>query len=469
MENTLNIFKRSALHWLCLFFFFIAVQSSCKKNKDQKPEYPAGSNENVNTWILDSLKRYYYWNESLPSNLDISAKPQDFFNSVRNAADRFSYIINPNDPSTYTPNNKNFGFDYSTIKEQTTGQVIGIIKLVLKDSPASRAGLKRGDYINKINGKQLTEANAQTLQNEILSSDHFTLMIAELNNNTWVDKKSVEISKGVILDQREISKVIESDGKKIGYLYLTDFSPGLANSLTAAFSGFKTSGISDLILDLRYNSGGQVAEAAGLCALIAQGVNYDKPFITYKGNKNGGVKTESLGSAATFDGTVNFNTLLQKNLGLSKVYILGTAATASASEVIINNLKPYMQVILIGETTRGKDEASFSISDARNPKQVQWEMHPIVYKLFNSSGIGGYSAGILPDVPVNELSSLPLRQFGEIEDPLLKAAISQVTGKAIAAVNNKLKQAKTKELAVAKVLLDTRIQAANSSIVITHH
>jgi len=449
-----------------LFIFICILYSACKKN-ETSPNYPAGSNEATNTWILDSLKRYYYWNETLPSNPNINISPKDFLSTVRNPSDRFSYIIITNDPSTGIPANKNFGFDYNTILEQNTNQVIGIIKLVLNDSPASRAGLKRGDYFNKINGQQITANNAQSLQQEILNNNGFSLGLVELNNNNWFDKHTVEVGKGVILDQKALSKIIEADGKKIGYLYLQDFNPGLASSILTNFSNFKSTGITELILDLRYNSGGQVAEAAGICAMIAPGISYDKPFIIYKGNKNGGQRTESIGAAATFDKTVNFNLLLQNNLSLSRIYILGTAATASASEVMINNLKPFMQVVLIGGQTRGKDEASFKIADTRIPKQVQWELHPIVYKLFNASGNGGYSQGILPDIPVNELASLPLLPFGEITDPLVKSAISKITGKTIAS-SARLKQSIPGNFTNGTILTDSRAQTTEQSIVTTH-
>uniref|UniRef100_UPI00373FC782 S41 family peptidase n=1 Tax=Pedobacter terrae TaxID=405671 RepID=UPI00373FC782 len=421
----------------------------------------------MNTWILDSLKRYYYWNEQLPSDPNISLSPKDFFNTVRNASDRFSYINIPNDATTITPNNRNFGFDYVTVSDQNSAKVIGIIKLVLKDSPASRAGLKRGDYISKINGKILTSTNAQALQDEILSGDHFSLGLAEQNNNVWTDTRTVELTKGIILDQKEISKVLESAGKKIGYLYFLDFNGGLASSLTPVFNNFKSEGITDLILDLRYNSGGQVAEAAAICAMVAQNITYDKAFITYKGNKNGGTRTESIGTAATFDRTVNFNVLLQQNLGLSKVYILSTASTASASEVMINNLKPFIQVIQIGEKTRGKDEASFRIFDARNPKQVNWEIHPIVYKLFNAQGSGNYSAGIPPDVAVNEINTLPLLPFGDQNDPLVKTAIARISGK-VTKTRIDLNTMLLGAFRPGNILMDSRAESAQQGMVITH-
>jgi len=456
--------KQFLRYWICFVIIF-SVHVACKKD-NTKTVYPVGTNENINTWILDSLKRYYYWSESLTSEPGIDKNPKDFFAAIRNPADRFSYIVLPDDASTKIPGNRDFGFDYTTVKYQNTNEVIGIIKLVLSDSPAFRAGLKRGDYISKINNKKLTE-NAEALQQEIFNNNHFLLGLAEFEGNTWVDTRSVEIIKGVTLDQSAISKIIESEGKKVGYLYFQDFNAGLASSLNNVFAGFKSAGITELILDLRYNSGGQVAEAAGLCAMIAAGVTYDKPFIIYKGNRNGGVRTESIGSAATFDGTVNFNALTQNNLGLNRVYVLCTGVTASASEVMINNLRPYMQVIAVGEKTRGKDEASFRIFDARIPKQVLWEMHPIVYKLFNSDGNGDYSAGINPDLQANELTVLPLLSFGETADPLVKMAMAHASGKTTISAKG-LKSTKIDELFSVEVLTDSRLKTAERSMVITH-
>lgn len=448
--------KNHFYKFTALILLLVIVQS-CKKNS-AKPDYPAGTNENINTWILDSLKRYYYWNESLPGRPDITADPKQFLSSVRNTADRFSYIILPSDPSTSTASTRSkYGFDYSTFSEQSGGNIIGVIKQVLSDSPAFRAGLKRGDYIYQINGKQLNSANAAALQQEVISANKVLL---------GMDAGAVEINAGATFEQPSISKILLTGNVKTGYLYINDFNTGLASSLDHIFSNFKNAGVTELILDLRYNSGGQVAEAAGLCTMIAPGVNYGTPFITYKGNKNGGVKSESLGTAATFDRSLNFNTLLQHNLGLSRIFILGTGTTASAAEVIINNLKPHMQVILVGEKTRGKDEASFTIADARNPKQVEWELHPIVYKLFNAAGNGDYSAGITPDITIDELSSLPLLALGDASDPLIQAAISRITG------NSSIASATAKRslnnLRAGKVLTDTRMLDAANSLVFTH-
>jgi len=447
----------SHLHKFTALILLLLILQSCKKNI-AKPDYPAGTNENINTWILDSLQRYYYWNESLPGKPDLTPDPKSFLNAIRNTADRFSYLILPSDPSTGTVSTRSkYGFDYTTFTEESSGNIIGVIKQVLNDSPASRAGLKRGDYIYQINGKQLNSADAAALQQEVISANKVLL---------GMDAGPVEINAGATFEQPSISKILQTGNVKTGYLYTNDFNTGLASSLNNTFSNFKNAGVTELILDLRYNSGGQVAEAAGLCTMIAPGITYGTPFITYKGNKNGGAKTESIGTASTFDRSLNFNSLLQRNLDLRRIFILTTGATASAAEIMINNLKPYMQVIVVGEKTRGKDEASFTIADMRNPKQVEWELHPIVYKLFNAAGSGNYSSGIAPDIAVNELSSLPLLALGDTGDPLVQAAINSITGSSnTASVNSKLR---TSNLKAGKVLTDTRTLDAANSLVFTH-
>ncbi|RYD88666.1 MAG: peptidase S41, partial [Sphingobacteriales bacterium] len=118
------------------------------------------------------------------------------------------------------------------------------------------------------------------------------------------------------------------------------------------------------------------------------------------------------------------------NLNLSRLYILTTAATASAAELMINNLRPYMSIIHIGETTRGKDEASITISDRRGTKRVDWVMYPIVYKLYNATGNGNYSTGIVPDRSMIESANLPLQSFGNAADPMINYAIGLINGNA---------------------------------------
>lgn len=462
---------------LCSCVVMLLLFYGCKKDK-VAAVYPEGSNEQINTWILDSLRKYYYWSDALPKTAVLAQAPPSFFNSIRNAADRFSWLYLPNDASTFAISSRAlYGFDYAVFEEPASRQVLCVIKSVLKGSPAERYGLKRGDYIRKINGLEFSKDRIESLEKDLIKGRSTQLTIAKFQDGAFYEDRELNMMAGLTpFAQPAIAQTLESGGKHIGYIYIDDFAAGTVNGLLPIFTQFKNTGLQDLIIDLRYNSGGEVSEAAALCAMIPTGITAQSPFIIYKGNKNGGIRNESISTAATYAQLIDFKGLLQRNLGLSRVFVLTTLGTASAAELVANNLKPYLQVKVIGEQTLGKDEASFLIDDQRKPKKVEWEMYPIIYKLFNASGQGGYQQGIPPDIRVNELNQLPLLPFGDVNDPLLKAALNQIgvlKSSASASVSNASKialsgTAMVKEQGNVRVLSDSQQQKAANSIVFTH-
>lgn len=125
--------------------------------------------------------------------------------------------------------------------------------------------------------------------------------------------------------------------------------------------------------------------------------------------------------------------------------------TASAAELLINSLRPYLTVIQSGQQTLGKDMASFVIKDYRNPQLVpKWEIYPMIFKLYNAAGKGDYSNGLIPDQTADELSALPLKPFGDISDPLIQSCLQ----KSFAGAG----QVKTEAVSEkSKVLFDSRI------------
>lgn len=444
----------------------IATIGACKKDNIKK-EYPQGSNEQINTWILDSLSRYYYWAAELPKKPGLGQSPVAFFSSVKNASDRFSQLYLPNQAGVSSSRSL-YGFDYAVIQEPLSQQFLGLVKCVLKGSPAERYGLKRGSYIRKINGKIFSSSNVVALDQELLTGRTTKLTLTELKDGGYIDQPELNMIAGLTFEQPVLHQVIERGGLKIGYVYIDGFSAGMASTLVSVFSGFKSAGVSELVIDLRYNSGGEISEAAGLCAMVAPGLTYNTDFIIYKGNKNGGQRKESIGEAATFDKRLDFNALLQNNLSLSRVFILATGATASAAEVVINNLKPFTKVKVIGEKTVGKDEASFLISDQRIPKQVDWEMYPIIYKLFNAQGQGGYAGGISPDLELSEFTLLPLVPFGNANDALLSKALDQISAQKVnAGLRSSINEARSVSQ-IGRILSDSHLAKATQSIVLTH-
>ncbi|WP_276875263.1 S41 family peptidase [Chryseobacterium joostei] len=403
----------------------IAILMSCTNNDENIPVFPEGSTESVNVWVQDSMKRYYYWADQMPAKPDYHLPVKDFFKSLLSSQDRFSFIVNTEDSSSYPRSIRNmYGFDY-TVLQLANGEVVTVIKLVLKNSPAFNAGLERGMIITKINGKTVTAANAETMTASMKDFTVLDLTLGDWKNGTITDEKKVKVYYGLSLEQPILSRIFEKNGKKVGYLYIYDFPDGMTSVFNQKFAEFKAAGVQELILDLRYNYGGSVSAAAALCSLIPSGISSGSPFILFKGNKNGGQVKRTFAQQIAYDPkALDFNTLRANALGLSKVYILTSNSTASAAEIVINNLKPYLQVIQIGNTTLGKDMAGFTVEDKRKPKHISWQIHPVIYKVFNADGSGEYSNGISPQITVNEYAELPLLPLGDPDETLISSVLN---------------------------------------------
>ena len=428
---------------LCYTILF-TILYSCRADEDMLSTYPAGSSQQVNQWMLKTMQRYYLWADQIPSQTNLDQSPKDYFKSLLVKDDQFSVAIKKDDPGTIPQSVRTlFGFDFSVI-QQHNQLTFALVKMVLEDSPAKRAGLQRGDIITGINEFSVSPENISKIMAAVSGSRTLSLKIAELKDNQLVFRRSVEVQAMLSFNQPLLSKILEVNNDKVGYLYLADFQDGVASSLVKPFQEFKGQNIRHLILDLRYNGGGSVSSAAALCALITDKLKSGTPFIVYKGNKNGGTVSHSIDQAfANGNQNISFDALKTSALSLSEVYIITSANTASAAEVVINNLKPYIKVTQIGDKTLGKDMAAFTLSDTETPEN-KWVIYPMVYKIFNILDSGNYTSGIEPALMADEYAQLPLQPLGSKDETLLASALLVITGQASS--NLKTKSHNTKNM-----------------------
>lgn len=408
---------------LLLFALTVSCQS-----EEEPVVYQEGSTEYVNSWMYEQMKKYYLWSEEIPDHTNLSLDPKEYFKKLLQADDRFSYATEASSPDTFPKSiRSNYGFDIAVAEHE--GQVYGIVLFVLSDSPAERNGMKRGQLIKAVNGTLLNSQNFESLYLDLAHSDQVKLQLMDYAAQSGFSAvKEIELSRGFTFSQPMIHKVILNNGEKTGYLAIPHFDIGLASPLLQVFQDFKNQSVTKVIVDLRYNGGGDVSSATALSIILAPNSKPDDLFIKFKGNKNGGLINQSFKEALRMnESTVTYEALRATHPAIQEVYVLCGSHTASASEIIINNLKPYMKVITIGEKTTGKDVAGFAIEDNRVSGQQGWILYPVIYKLSNASDEGNYSMGITPSVVLNEIQNLEIFPLGDTREILMNRALNGIS------------------------------------------
>jgi C-terminal processing protease CtpA/Prc len=426
----------------------------CKKDKPEDPN--AVDYTEINDWILENMEIWYFWNDRIPRRTDKKLPPADYFESLLYKDDRFSWIqdnyielIN-----SLSGVNTEAGYEFELLRmSETSSDLIGCISYIKSGTPAEVAGLKRGDYFLEINRTQLTIENYTSLI-EKMDEPH-TFGKAILSGNTITGMSHISLS--VIENYKEnpilLDTIYHIQDKKIGYFVYNFFARdsemlGIAyeKELNDLFGKFKTEGIDDLIIDLRYNSGGSVATAIALSSMISNRSSTD----VFGYEEYNSVLDEYLLLIEGSDYNVSYfldeierydnnnkvveRVPINKLSGLSRVYFIVTRRTASASELVINALRPYMdddKIILIGEKTYGKNVGSVSLYERDPVKQKTntWGMQPIVLKLSNSEGFSDYGNGFTPKITQSEFEELELKPLGDTDEILLSATLDELFGK----------------------------------------
>lgn len=410
----------------------------------------------INKWIQESMKEVYYWTDKLPTGIGLNQEPKEYFDKLLYSGDRFSVIVPDYDELINSLNGVNMEAGYEYMLTRVSGSetdVVAVILYVKHQSPAALAGLKRGDVITTINGNPMTMSNYRSLIGKI-SSNH-SLVYKRFDTKLGDYEVQPELSLNVVeLSENPhfMDTVYTINGKKIGYYVYNFFSPGsnnkeYDNQMDQVIADFKSQGVTDLVLDLRYNSGGAVSSAKNLGSLLGRGVTTSEIFYENRWNP---AYQEYWESRPNGDDILRgkFQTKAA-NIGNNlsgKLYVLVGTRTASASELIINGLKPYMDLYLIGEKTVGKNVGSIPIDDSDNPEN-SYGILPIAFQVFNSDGSSDYSNGFIPDAEIDEFEGLPMRQLGDVEEPLLATAIADITG-----TNARIKKNETSRISVVESL-----------------
>lgn len=385
-------------------------------------------------WIDDTMRVWYYWKQDIPHTNDLNyfSPPFEFFASVLSEQDGkdgqpFSTIDSLDAPATrgVPSTDYGYGFQYTTnhVEDNDTALYARLL-YVSPDSPAGEAGLERGDWILEMDGEPITENNYSRLN----GGEGITLTVgyydaAQDTILAYAEPQTLAPARTFYDNPVHYRNVYVSGSKRVGYLVYNHFTGGLTESSTEydddlreAFSYFATEQVNEFVLDLRYNNGGQLSCASLLCAMLAPSSALGQTLAYLEFN-------ESIGEQEmVFD-----ESLIQggANLNLSRLYVLTSTETASASEMLINCLKPYMEVVLVGGTTVGKNVASRAFVN----EELMLEMRPIVCKLYNADRESEYAEGFTADVSVDENGDMTrFLPFGNPDELMLYTALNLING-----------------------------------------
>jgi C-terminal processing protease CtpA/Prc len=467
--------------YLCAFLsvLFGSYLVSCKKNHDE----PAPPNNSTQLSDADSLKYLmyrimqvslldggrdssndlpsYYWYSSVPKLNPLSSEYDSADILLKKMK---TYAINQ---STGKPYDKYSFLDHGEVAGEIQQGVAGDLGMQVtyvkdgngktylfvlfadKNSPAGRVGVTRGWQITAINGDANISydgsngPNVNKVINAVYYSDQASFTFKKPDgtsvNNSLA--KAVYQINPVLFDT-----VYAVGGKKVGYFVFNSFAnvynngvPTLTKQeLDRVFAKFEGSGISSLIVDLRYNGGGAVPTAQYLDSLIAPASVTGKEMFRYLYN-------DKLAAEVGSDNKVFFRG--GGKLQLDQVFFIGTGNTASASELTLNNLKPYMKVQLIGDTTYGKPvgffQANITIHDANGTKKNLADLYAINFETRNANNEGGYFNGLIPDALATDFVDLA---WGDTQDDHLRKIFKYLSTGAYERLSAKERMAKDPSL-----------------------
>ena len=411
----------------------------------------------ANRFAREALEIYYYWNEEISKDLNqldpeknsdpIATVEKIRYHDGTNEIDKWTMLTDNMDEFTSSVEGVTTTYGYTPkvyLLSENSNEVIAAVAFVSENSPAEKAGIKRGDLIYKIDGKTLTTENYL----DLFYSSQIKLSMAKLDGNTITPTTelsliAVEMYENPIL----CDSVYNFNGKKVGYLAYSSFDLKSIPELINICKEFKNDGIKELILDLRYNGGGFVITENVLASMFAPQVNVTNKDVFEKEDYNDYltklIKQEGTSTTTYFrtdhevilkkdnnkNDTIVYSTK-DANIGLEKIYGIITGNSASASEALLSGLMPYMNIELIGEQSHGKYCTGWMLAaeDAYDkvPQVIKdWGIYVMVsiYKNVKDE-TPCMPNGLTPNVKAED-NPLETYQLGDENEAMLRVALEK--------------------------------------------
>jgi len=396
-----------------------ALVAACSSSDgaNEEPPVAACSLEGQKQFVLDNMRAWYFWNDLLPAQVDISqfATPDDLLaflttfspdltpdDGIDNPVDRFSFINTAAADQAFFEEGEFEGFGVSSrfVAENDLR-----LSRVFFDSPANRAGLARGQQIIALNGRTIAEIEANEGVSAVLDLSPLEFTMREMDGTEF----TVEITQDIVtIDPVPQSRIIvDPSGVRppVGYMELATFISTADAKMDTVFADFRAQGVNDVILDLRYNGGGLVSTSELLGDLLGGDVAEN---LVYSNTVFNELRAPANNSTEFFERRGN-------SMSLVRLVVIASRNTASASELVINGMDPHVEVIIVGDDTFGKPVGQVGLEFCEKI------LRPTAFQTLNANDFGDYFFGLPVDCAAPDDLSVAV---GADNDPNIEAALS---------------------------------------------
>jgi carboxyl-terminal processing protease len=411
-ENTIVRYMKRSSFWV---LFALLIFTSCRKNDTVGGGDVTSDEDKLKDSTLMYTKDVYLWNDQIPSDFNARgyAGPEEIMTAIRQYSnepgfsepvDHYSFAIKQTEWDNLSNGIiSDFGLNAFFFSDNDLR-----VRLVEEDSPAGRAGIRRGWKFLKVAGStEINTDNIDFLVGQIYESGT-TAFTFEKPDGTSVDitlNSETYHEHPVVLDT-----VYSAGARTAGYLVFNSFlgdTSEVIGELSRVFNRFVSDGVTDVIVDLRYNGGGYVTMQEAFANFLVKSSANTSIMMSQVYNDN----------YSDLNETTRFHK--RGALDVNNVYFIVTDNTASASELLINNLKPYMNVKLVGpEATYGKPVGFFPIAVG------DWYIFPVSFRSTNGVGEGNYFDGISVD---NVVADGLDKDWGDVSESSLASALKHIS------------------------------------------
>ncbi|HSD29065.1 MAG TPA: S41 family peptidase, partial [Vicinamibacteria bacterium] len=349
------------------------------------------------TFVRDVLQSYYYWYKELPNPDPASfTSPEAYLEAVRYRAldSSFSYVTSKASSDAFYSESQFIGFGLSYTRTSDTE-----LRLVqtFPGSPAAEAGMDRGDYLVSVNGKAVSDLLRTGEISTIFGAEQVGVTADVAWRDTKGRQRSATLAKRLVtIPTVSQTAVLDAGSSRVGYIHFRNFVQPSVEALNTAFTQVRDAGATELVLDLRYNGGGLVSVAQHLGGLIGGDPLVGKVFVQFTHND----KQASRNTAYSFEAK-------PQALAVARLVVIATQGSASASEAVINGLRPYMDVKVVGGRTYGKPVGQYGFDFCEKV------LYPVAFLVTNARGEADYFDGIPADCAAADDVDHPLASPSE--------------------------------------------------------